>query len=147
MQPNGTEDIELEEEDYGDRGECKADLQSTNHPQQWRSAVNEVCNDVRVELEESNGYRSDTELESLHSDDDDDGKTRKTSKEFNPQRNLDKFKFKLGKEFPTMGHLRHIMDEEFIKGVGNFNIISMIRIELEPNVEENGVNGFSMLRF
>ena len=64
------EDFEFEEEDYGDNEEEAKELhtQNANHPQQWWSAVNKVCNDVDGENEEFDGFRSESDLESIHSE-------------------------------------------------------------------------------
>ena len=85
-QRDNGDDFELEEEEYADQDEQEEDLANTNHPQQWWSSVNEACNDVDHENEDSEGFRSESELESLHNDA--EGETRIKKREFNPHSNM-----------------------------------------------------------
>ena len=67
------EDFELEEEEYADQDEQEEDLTNTNRPQQWWSSVNQACEEgVGGQDEEYDGIRSESELESLYDEDEDD---------------------------------------------------------------------------
>jgi len=100
--------FELREEEYAEDGE---NVEKTL-PQQWWSFVNDVCDQVGDGG--SDGVRSESDLESLCSDEEEQTK-RKSKREYNPRRKQSDFSFKLGMIFPTIEHLREVLKEEFIK--------------------------------
>ena len=117
----GEEDSVLKEEEYNEHEDLEAE--QTSHPQKWWSDVNAVCNDNDNKGDgDSNGFVSESDLESLCSDEDEQ-LTKKSKREYNPRSNLADFKFKLGMQFPTMGHLRHILREESIQNDKEFQYI------------------------
>lgn len=84
--------------------------------------MNDVCNNGDADEGESDGVWSDSDLDSMCSDDEEH--TRKKSRmEFNPRSGLDDFKFRLGTELPTIVHLKNILKEVFIKDDREFKYV------------------------
>lgn len=83
--------------------ECEDDRENekTYRPHQWLYIVNDVCNEVHVRDDGSDGVRSESDLKSLCSDEEEQA-TRRSKKEYNWCRNPVDFKFELGIEFPLL---------------------------------------------
>ena len=87
------EDFEFAEEAYLGQEDNDEDSHPKHH-QQWWASVNQACEEgVGGQDEESDGIRSESELESLYVEDEDDEQPSRRA--FNPHVNLAEFKFKL----------------------------------------------------
>ena len=136
------EEFMLAEEVYGDEGdeEEMPNTQNTVNDSDWRTVVEEVCNnDQHVdESEDSDGFRSESDLDSLCSEGEEYDGVRRSRRQYNPRSGMDGFKFKLGMEFPSIEDLRNVLREVFIKEDREFKFLANDQNRLRAKCKGNG---------
>lgn len=118
-----------------------SDAEEGHNPEgrEWREVLNEICNVEAADDEESDGGGSESCLDSLCSDDEDGEQvSKKSRREFNPRLSLDNFQFKLGMEFPSMVHLRHVLKEVFILNNREYKIVVNDTMRLRAKCNAKG---------